>query len=86
MCNQSNYLMCNLDYVYEQLTAGRDAYIIDYYSNRGVHYSPSFGDMVETKGAMSVGGTTTMRKQSDEIAFECTLAGGIVSKETYDCF
>ena len=27
--------MCNLDYVYEQLTAGRDAYIIDYYSNRG---------------------------------------------------
>ena len=35
MCNQSNYLMCNLDYVYEQLTAGRDAYIIDYYSNRG---------------------------------------------------
>ena len=42
--------------------------------------------MVETKGAMSVGGTTTMRKQSDEIAFECTLAGDVVSKETYDCF
>lgn len=42
--------------------------------------------MVETKSAMSVGGTTTMRKQSDEIAFECTLAGEIVPKETYDCF
>ena len=52
----------------------------------GGHYSPSFGDMVETKSAMSVGGTTTMRKQSDEIAFECTLAGDVVSKEEYDCF
>lgn len=78
--------MCNLDYVYEQLTAGRDAYIIDYYSNRGVHYSPSFGNMVETKGARSVGGTTTMRKQSDKIVFECMLAGEIVSKEEYDRF
>ena len=78
--------MCNLDYVYEQLTAGRDAYIIDYYSNRGVHYSPSFGDMVETKGARNVGGITTMRKHSDKIVFECMLAGEIVSKEEYDRF
>mgnify|MGYP003207226783 CR=1 FL=1 len=78
--------MCNLDYVYEQLTAGRDAYIIDYYSNRGVHYSPSFGDMVETKGARSVGGISTMRKHSDKIVFECMLAGEIVSKEEYDRF
>ena len=78
--------MCNLDHVYEQLTAGRDAYIIDYASDLAVHYSPKFGDMVETKGARGVGGITTMRKQSDELAFECTLAGEIVSKETYDCF
>ena len=42
--------------------------------------------MVETKGARSVGGTTTMRKHSDKIVFECMLAGEIVSKETYDCF
>lgn len=76
--------MCNLDYVNEQLLAGRDAYIIDYDSNRGIHYSPRFGYEVETKGARSVGGITVMRPQSDELAFECTLAGEIVSKEEYD--
>ncbi len=78
--------MCNLDYVNEQWRAGRDAYIIDYASDRGVHYSPSFGDMVETKGARNVGGITTMRKHSDKIVFECMLAGEIVSKEEYDRF
>ncbi|MBL6453300.1 MAG: hypothetical protein JNG44_06410 [Porphyromonas sp.] len=78
--------MCNLDYVYEQLTAGRDAYIIDYASDLAVHYSPKFGDEVEGKGARSAGGVTVMCPQSDELLFECTLAGEIVSKEEYDCF
>lgn len=77
--------MCNLDYVHEQWLAGRDSYIIDYDSNRGIHYSPRFGgDMVETKGARSVGGVTTMRPKSDKVVFESTLAGEIVSKEEYD--
>lgn len=78
--------MCNLDYVNEQWRAGRDAYIIDYASDLAVHYSPKFGDMVEIKGARSVGGITIMRKHSDKTVFECMLAGDIVSKETYDFF
>lgn len=78
--------MCNLDHVYEQLTAGRDAYIIDYASDLAVHYSPKFGDKVECKGAKSAGGITVMEPQGDRLAFECTLAGDVVSKETYDCF